>query len=407
MPPSPPPPAKTLPRRKNGLPLKQIGWLFIGVAILAAALTAIYYFNRPTAEVSRVVKGRAIAAVYGTVKVEWYFVQPVRSQNSGFIQLADGIYSGVSSVGILVTKDQELASIVDEATSRSIQGLRIDLQAATERQRIGPPSTKLLKSAEDNLKRLEALQAQTQNVPRAQIEQLKNEVARLTDIVRTEKIEIDRIVDNLTTNLRSLQEKLSRSVIKSPIDGVLTAVNVIDGELVFENNTVFNVAVNRTYINGQVNEEDVGALRTGMKATVKLYSYPANEFIATLTSILPTGDASTQRYTVVLTFDDPPPNLMAGMTGEMNIILGERDDALLIPTRALIPGAAGGGDVVFVANNEVVSMRAVQVGYRSLERVEILSGLQEGDLVIVADQDLFKVGQRVRAVEVTGPGSAP
>ncbi|MFQ3670519.1 MAG: efflux RND transporter periplasmic adaptor subunit [Verrucomicrobiia bacterium] len=389
------------------MPLKQIGWLLTGIALLAAATTAIYYFNRPTAEVSRVLQGRAVAAVYGTVKVEWFFVQPVRAQNSGFIQLADGIYSGISSVGILVKKDQELASIVDEATSRAIQGLRIDLQAATERQRIGPPSANLLKTAEDNLKRLEALQAQTQNVPRAQIEQLRNEVARLTDQVRTETIEMARVVDNLTTNLRSLQEKLGRSTIKSPIDGVLTAVNVIDGELVFENNVVFNVAVNQTYINGQVNEEDVGALRTGMKATVKLYSYPAEEFIATLTSILPTGDASTQRYTVILNFDDPPPNLMAGMTGEMNIILGERDNALLIPTRALVPGPAGGGDVVFVVHNDVVSMRAVQIGFRSLERVEILSGLEKGDLVIVADQDLFRVGQRVRAVEVTGPGTAP
>ncbi|GAB4244150.1 MAG: macrolide transporter subunit MacA [Candidatus Methylacidiphilales bacterium] len=407
MPPSPPPPAKTLPRRKNGLPLKQLGWLLIGVAVLAAALTAIFYFNRPTAEVARVIKGRAVAAVYGTVKVEWYYVQPIRAQNSGFIQLADGIYSGVSSVGILVKKDQELASIVDENTARSIQNMRIDLQAATERQRIGPPSAKLLKTAEENLQRLQALQAQTQNVPRAQIEQLQNEVARLTDVVRAEKIEIDRVVDNLTTNLRNLQEKLGRSIIKSPIDGVLTAVNVIDGELVFENNTVFNVAVNRTYINGQVNEEDVGALRTGMKATVKLYSYPAEEFIATLTSILPTGDASTQRYTVILSFDNPPPNLMAGMTGEMNIILGERDNALLIPTRALVPGAAGGGDVVFVVKNDVVSTRPVQIGYRSLERVEILAGLEEGDQVIVADQDLFTVGQRVRAVEVTGSTPVP
>lgn len=404
---SPPLPVKSSVSNKSGLPLKQMGWLLIGIAVLAVVYTALLHFNRPVAEVARVIEGRAVAAAYGTVKVEWTFVQPVRAQNNGFIQLADGIQSGVSSIGILVKKDQELASIVDETTARIIQNLRIDLQAATERQRIGPPSAQLLRTAEDNLARLEALQAQTQNVPRAQIEQSRNEVTRLNNIVRTERIELDRVVDNLTTSLRNQQEKLSRSLIKSPIDGVLTAVNVIDGELVFENNVVFNVAVNQTYINGQVNEEDVGALRPGMKATVKLYSYPTEEFVATLTSILPTGDPATQRYTVILYFDQPPPNLMAGMTGEMNIILGERDQALLIPARALVPGPVGGGDQVLVVQGDTVSMRAVQVGFRSLERVEILSGLQQNDLVIVADQDLFRVGQRVRAVEVTGPSAVP
>jgi multidrug efflux pump subunit AcrA (membrane-fusion protein) len=77
----------------------------------------------------------------------------------------------------------------------------------------------------------------------------------------------------------------------------------------------------------------------------------------------------------------------------MNIIIGSKENALLVPTRALMT------DRVFIVKDEVVKMRPVTIGYRSLERVEIKDGINEGDLVIVADQDLFRPGQRVRVVE--------
>jgi multidrug efflux pump subunit AcrA (membrane-fusion protein) len=82
------------------------------------------------------------------------------------------------------------------------------------------------------------------------------------------------------------------------------------------------------------------------------------------------------------------------MTGEMNIIAGKRENALIIPSRAVL------GDRVFVVKDNVVKPRAVTVGFHNLERTEIIDGLEEGEQVVVADQDLFRPGQRVRAVTV-------
>jgi len=129
-----------------------------------------------------------------------------------------------------------------------------------------------------------------------------------------------------------------------------------------------------------------------MKAAVRLYSYANQDFTATVSQILPT--ANNQRYTITLTLDNPPPNLMSGMTGEMNVVAGKRENALIIPSRALLAGR------VFVVKDGVVKPRAVKVGFRNLERAEILDGLKEGEQVVVADQDLFKPGQRVRAVTI-------
>jgi RND family efflux transporter MFP subunit len=385
----------TRPRKKNRW-LGTVIVFAVTAGILAAGIMMALYLNRETAEVVPARRGKAISAVYGTVKIEWAWSQSVKSENEGYIQLASGIYSGQSSIGILVKKGQILGTILDDATSRQIQQAKTDLQAAQDRQRIGPLGTQTLRTAEDNLQRLMQLKS-LNNVPEAQLEKAKNDVTQLKDAVKAEQVEINRMVENLAQNLDNLLDKMKKTEIKSPMDGVLTGINCTDGERVFLNNALFTIAQNSTYINGQVNEEDVGGLKPGMNATIRLYSFANQEFAAKLSSIVPGGDATTQRYTTILYFDEGsmPPNLMAGMTGEMNIILGERENSILIPASALLV------DKVYIVKDNVVVPRDVQVGFRSMEKVEILSGIDEGDMVIKADQDKFRPGEKIHPIQVS------
>ena len=172
----------------------------------------------------------------------------------------------------------------------------------------------------------------------------------------------------------------------------MDTINYANGEFINEGTTPFVVATKSMFLNGEINEEDVGQIAPKMKAAVRLYSYPDQDLVATVSQVLPT--ANNQRYTVTLTLDKAPPNLMSGMTGEMNIIAGKRENALIIPSRAVL------GDRVFVVKDNVVKPRAVKIGFHNLEHAEILDGLKEGEQVVVADQDLFRPGQRVRAVTV-------
>jgi len=366
------------------------------IALLAGGVMIALYFNREVAEVVPAVRGKAISAVYGTVKIEWIENKPIKSENEGYVQLSPGIYSGQSSVGLLVKKGQVLATILDESTSRLIAQAKTDYQAAKDRQKIGPLSAQLLKTAEDNLARLTQLES-LNNVPQATIEKAKNDVQSLRDTVQAEQIDINRQVDSKNQDLNNLLERMRKSEIKSPMDGVLTAIFCSDGERIQPNTTLFNVAPNSTLINGQVNEEDVGGLKAGMKATVRLYPFPGKEFTATLTNIVPGGDPVSQRYTVLLNFDSGsmPENLMAGMTGEMNIILGERDNSVLIPASALME------DRVYTVRDNSVVPRDVNIGYRSMEKVEVISGIEAGDLVIKADQDKFRPGEKVHVIQVS------
>jgi len=78
------------------------------------------------------------------------------------------------------------------------------------------------------------------------------------------------------------------------------------------------------------------------------------------------------------------------LTGEANIIVAERENTLIIPSRALL------GDRVYAVKNGKVDIRLVLKGYQGLHNVEVLEGLEEGELVIVEDLDRFKQGNKVK-----------
>jgi multidrug efflux pump subunit AcrA (membrane-fusion protein) len=141
----------------------------------------------------------------------------------------------------------------------------------------------------------------------------------------------------------------------------------------------------------------VGEVKPGMKASLQLYPYRTRTFTAHVTSIQPAADPTTQRYTIVLEMENPPDNLMAGMTGEMNIITGTHKNVLLVPTRALLV------DQALIVKRAIVRPRTVKVGFRTLDFAEAITGVTEGDHVVLSDQDKFHPGEPVRQRMVSMP----
>jgi RND family efflux transporter MFP subunit len=363
--------------------------LWVAVALLILICGVAYYFFMPVADVAVVRRGTAISAVYGTVRIEPAFVVHVRAQNAGFIQLAEEFSAGRGAIGKSVTKGQLLATIADEATARQLKQARVDVQAANERAKLPLPSEELLKAAEDNLHRLEQVVA-TGNVPAVDYEKARSEVNRLRGARDNERIERDRNLQALEEAQKKLESQMRASEIRAPMDGLLTAVGTIDSELVAEGNQLFTVSSRKAYVRGEVNEEDVGEVKPGMKAKVQLYAYRNATFPSRVASVQPAADPDTQRYTVILEMEKPPDNLMAGMTGEMNIITGTHENALLMPTRALLV------DQALIVKRGIVQKRTIRVGFRTLDASEALNGVSVGDRVVVSDQDKLRPGEPVR-----------
>ena len=375
--------------------------MWVGGALLVLLFAIVWYLFLPVAEVARVQRGTAISAVYGTVRIEPAFAPHVRAQNSGFIRLAEPFSAGRGAIGKSVEKGQLLATIADETTARLLKQARADLQAAIQRAAVPVPSSEPLKAAEDNLERLSKVVA-SGNVPAVEYEKAKSEVNRLRSAVETERIDRDRNLNALEETTKKLEAQMKNTEVRSPIDGLLTNIQTIDGELVSEGNELFTVASRKNYVRGEVNEEDVGEVKPTMKAKLQLYAYRTKTFTAHVTSIQPAADPTTQRYTIVLEMENPPDNLMAGMTGEMNIITGTHENVLLVPTRALLV------DQALIVKAGIVHARTVQAGYRTLDFTEAVGGLAEGDHVVLSDQDKLHPGEPVRQrIEDVSQASKP
>ena len=360
-----------------------------GIAAVLVIAAIVFFASLPLAEVAVVQRGTAISAVYGTVRIEPTLVLPVRAQNSGFIQLAEVLSAGRGAIGRRVEKGELLATIADEQTARQLKQARADLQAATQRAELPLPSQEALKVAEDNMGRLEKLSGLS-NVPQVEFQKAKSEVNRLKALLETERIERDRNLAALDEAAKKLEAQMKNSEIRSPMDGLLTNIKTIDGELVAERAELFTVSSRKNYVRGEVDEEDVGEVKVGMQAIVQVYAYRTRTFRAQVAAIQPAADVETQRYTIVLDLENPPENLMAGMTGEMNIVTGMHQDALLLPTRALLI------DQALVVKRGVIQSRTVKVGYRTLDFCEVLEGVSEGDRVVISDQDKLRPGRPVR-----------
>jgi RND family efflux transporter MFP subunit len=167
------------------------------------------------------------------------------------------------------------------------------------------------------------------------------------------------------------------------------------GDLVDPGSPIMSVITTNRIVEAKISEEDFANIRVGQPASVHFIPYGAFVYNGTVSKILPTADPETQRHLVDLNITDIKPELLIpGITGEVTITVGSRQAKAIIPRRALI------NDNVYVVKDGTVELRQVTKGYIWLTGVEILSGLEPGEQVIVEDLESFRAGDTVRTEEL-------
>jgi macrolide-specific efflux system membrane fusion protein len=137
-------------------------------------------------------------------------------------------------------------------------------------------------------------------------------------------------------------------------------------------------------VEAQVSEFDAGSLRTGDQAMVEVDAFPGRRIGATITSIDPIEDtqAGVVTYTVTLVLSDPPKGLRNGMSATVNIELARADDVVTVPRSAVRSPEGLTPNVIVVGTDGREEARKVTTGIQSGDRIEITSGLEEGDHIL-------------------------
>ncbi|MBU0588577.1 MAG: efflux RND transporter periplasmic adaptor subunit [Gammaproteobacteria bacterium] len=225
-----------------------------------------------------------------------------------------------------------------------------------------------------------------------------------------------RSVEESAANLEVAQAKLAlaqataaRLKILAPFDGI-TGIRLVNvGDYLKDGSDVVNIEdIDAIYADFRLPERFQTKVRIGQKASVVLDALPGRKFVATLQAIDPLIDANGRSVGVRGCIDNRQLQLRPGMFARVNVVFGERDNALVVPEEAIVPQGAR----LFVIrlddgpDGTRISQRVeVKVGLRKPGQVEIVEGLKAGDSVITAGQQrVQKDGTVVRVVDVGKPG---
>lgn len=211
--------------------------------------------------------------------------------------------------------------------------------------------------------------------------------------------------DEVQALIAAERERLSEYTLKAPIDGQVLRSDYEIGEIVDEKDVLFWIGKPKPlWIVADVDEEDIPRVRANANALIKADAFPERVLEGTVERITPKGDPVNKNFRVYISLPQETP-LRIGMTVEVNVIVRTADDALLIPSDALVvdrtardrPGSGQSSDEqVFVVDEGRLQARTIRTGIVGGRRVQVLEGLRPVDRVVLAPPPGLHDGARVR-----------
>jgi len=203
-------------------------------------------------------------------------------------------------------------------------------------------------------------------------------------------------VDTAEQALAEAQKQLDEATITAPFDGLVAGVYVEEEDIILAATPIVHlIDLTSMELNAEVDEIDIPDVKLGQRAIIEVDALPDEtlEGVVTLIGSLPIVEAGLVLYEVKIGFDVPQDlELKVGMSVTVDIIIHQRSNVLLVPDRAVTKDSQG-NPVVHVMVNEQIREQSVVVGISDGYQTEIVSGLEEGDVVVVETK-----------AQPTGPG---
>ncbi len=358
-------------------------------------------------KLAKVERGDLAKSVVATGKVTPIIKVEVKSKASGIVKkllvdYGDRVKKGqllaqLDKIEIEAQVDQSKAAL--EAAEANLNSTQADFPRA--KPDADGPEVPLLKraydratsmakdlvgsaSALDDAEKNYELALNKQNVSKAQVTVLKAKIAQAQAQVAQDR-----------ANLKQLEEQLSYTDIVSPIDGIVLSRDVQMGDavssiLVLGSSATLVMTLGDTsevYVKGKVDESDIGKVYLGQAARIKVESFKDKTFNGKVTKISPMGveKDNVTTFEVRVSIQNPGGELKAEMTANAEIILEEHKNVLQIPEGAILydKDKKASVEIPDPKGKEGKNKIAVNIGISNGAKTEVLSGLKEGDQVVL------------------------
>lgn len=181
-----------------------------------------------------------------------------------------------------------------------------------------------------------------------------------------------------------LQLQYDNTIIKSPINGQVSACNAVVGELAGQSIIASVVNMNSVLLKTEVTEQRINDVQKDQEVAVAIGSAGSEPFTGVVTSIAPAANVQTMTYPLEITIANKDHKIKPGMFAEAQVSTKQKENAVLIPVEALID--TNGVTTVFVVTDNVAHEVQVETGLNDGEKVEIISGVAAGDTVVTLGQ---------------------
>jgi membrane fusion protein (multidrug efflux system) len=286
----------------------------------------------------------------------------------------DGLIAAIDvAEGEQVEKGQRLFSLDDRKLLRQRQATQAALRAAVVRR---DDAQREYRRISDLFER--GIETQTRH-----------------DAAEAVYLAADAEVARWEAEVELVQARLEDTQITAPFAGVISEHDVDPGAYVRAGDhlaTLHRVA--ETEVAFTIPERFMGRVRTGQPVAVTVTAFPGREFPGEVNFVSPQIDETTRDFLVRARVDNPDSLLKPGAFATAVVTIGERAAVPVVPEEALV--ATRSGYIVFVINSHTARRRAVQIGLRAAGKVEIRSGLEPGEAVVVAGQLSVSDGVSVR-----------
>jgi HlyD family secretion protein len=391
---------------------KLIIWGSVGVFIVLLIAGGVFAATRggtkiDPSKLAKVEKGDLAKSVVATGKVTPITKVEVKSKASGIVKKLLVDYGDKVKKGQLLAQLDKIEIEAQVAQSQAaLEAAQANLkssQADFERAKVDAegPDVPVLKraydratgmakdgvvsaSALDDAEKNYEMALNKQNVSKAQVTVLKAKIAQAQAQVVQDQ-----------ANLTQLEEQLSYTDIVSPIDGIVLSRDVEMGDavssiLVLGSSATLVMTLGDTsevYVKGKVDESDIGKVYLGQRARIKVESFKDKTFDGKVTKISPMGveKDNVTTFEVRASIQNPGGELKAEMTANAEIILEEHKNVLQIPEGAILydKDKKASVEVPDPKGKEGKNKIAVNIGISNGAKTEVLSGLKEGDQVVL------------------------
>jgi len=358
-------------------------------------------------KLAKVDKGDLAKSVVATGKIEPITKVEIKSKASGIVKKLYVDYGDKVKKGQMLAEldRDEIRARVDqaraqlEASTASLNGTRADLERA--KVDAEGPDVPLLKrayvraqgmakegvvsaSALDDAQKNYEMSLNKQNVSKAQLQVLQAKIGQAQGQMAQDR-----------ANLKQLEEQLGYTTIESPLDGIVLSRDVEIGDavssiLVLGSSATLVMTLGDTsevYVKGKVDESDIGKVYLGQPARIKVESFKDKTFTGKVTKISPMGveKDNVTTFEVRVSINNPEGVLKAMMTANAEIILEEHKNVLQIPEGSIIydKDKKASVEVPEPKAKDGKKKVAVNIGISNGAKTELLSGLKEGDQVVL------------------------